>query len=171
MIFEKLASVSHLYSETCLDFLSQAQASLSSSVLYSSASLGTGKLSTHQQLQEKAEDREIRKAFIGLSGKRKRHQDHFHIHGPDEDDDVSEVESYPQRVEEGWLEQNIGTLPEQDTNAVISQIDPIQSQSKAHSLPVVVGSALQRNSDGSAVAPKIYTKSEKQVPLFNKMYS
>ena len=73
-------------------------------MLYSSASLGTGNLSTHQHLQEKAEDREIKKAFIGLSGKRKRHQDHFHIHGPDEDDDASEVESPPQRLEEG-LEQ------------------------------------------------------------------
>ena len=147
---------------------SQAQASLSSSVLYSSASLGTGKLSTHQQLQEKAEDREIRKAFIGLSGKRKRHQDHFHVDGPDEDDDVSEVESHPRRLEK---EQSTGTMAEQDANAVISQIDPIQSQFKAHSLPVVVGSALQRNPDGSAVAPKIYTKSEKQVPVFNKMHS
>jgi ATP-dependent RNA helicase DHX37/DHR1 len=152
-----------------LTFISQAQASLSSSVLYSSASLGTGNLSTHQQLQEKAEDREIKKAFIGLSGKRKRHQDQFHIHGPDEDDDVSEVESPPQRLEEGWLEQKTGTLAEPDANA-ISQIEPIQSQSKAHSLPVVVGSALQRNPDGSAVAPKIYTKSEKQVPLFDKIF-
>ena len=137
-------------------------------MLYSSASLGTGKLSTHQQLQEKAEDREIRKAFIGLSGKRKRHQDHFHIHGPDEDDDVSEVESQPQKLEK---EQNTGTLAEQDANTVISQIDPIRSHSKAPSLPVVVGSALQRNPDGSVVAPKIYAKSEKQVPLFNKMHS
>lgn len=137
-------------------------------MLYSSASLGTGKLSTHQQLQEKAEDREIRKAFIGLSGKRKRHQDHFHIHGPDEDDDVSEVESQPQKLEK---EQNTGTLAEQDANTVISQIDPIRSHSKAPSLPVVVGSALQRNPDGSVVAPKIYAKSEKQVPFFNKMHS
>ena len=172
MIFEKLASVSCLCSATCPDFLSQAQASLSSSVLYSSASLGTGKLSTHQQLQEKVEDREIRNAFIGLSGKRKRHQDHFHIDGPDEDDDVSEVESHPQRLEEeGWLEQNTGTLAEQDTNAVVSQMDPFESRSKAHSLPVVVGSALQRNPDGSVVAPKIYAKSEKQVPLYIKMHS
>ena len=168
MIFEKIASVSHLCSATCLNFLSQTQASLSSSVLYSSASLGTGKLSTHQQLQEKAEDREVRKAFNGLSGKRKRHQDHFHIHGPDEDDDVSEAESHPQRLE---IEQNTGTLAEQDANAVISQIDPIQSQSKVPSLPVVLGSALQRNPDGSAVAPKIYAKSEKQVPHLNKMHS
>ena len=144
-----------------MTFFSQAQASFSSSVLYSSASLGTGKLSTHQQLQEKAEDREIRKAFIGLSGKRKRHQDQFHMDGPDEDDDVSEVEK----------EQNTGTLAEQDVDTVISKIDSIQSQSKTHSLPVVVGSALQRNPDGSALAPKIYTKSEKQVPLFNKMHS
>ena len=88
-----------------MTFFSQAQASLSSSVLYSSASLGTGKLSTHQQLQEKAEDREIKKAFIGLSGKRKRHQDHFHIDGPDEDDDVSDVENSPHKLEEGRLEQ------------------------------------------------------------------
>ena len=137
-------------------------------MLYSSASLGTGKLSTHQQLQEKAEDREIKKAFIGRSGKRKRHQDHFDIHGPDEDDDVSEIESTPQRLEEGWLKQNTGTL-EQDPNSVISQLDPIQSQSKAHSLPVVVGSALQKNPDGSAVAPKIYPKSEKKVPHFDKI--
>ena len=140
-------------------------------MLYSSASLGTGKLSTHQQLQEKAEDRDIRKAFIGLSGKRKRHQDHFHIHGPDEDDDVSEVESHPQKLEGGLLEQNAETLAEQVSNAVVSQVDPIQSQSKAHNLPVVVGSALQRNPDGSAVAPKIYAKSKKQVPFFNKMHS
>ena len=137
-------------------------------MLYSSASLGTGKLSTHQQLQEKAEDREIRKAFVGLTGKRKRHQDHFHIHGHDEDDDVSEAESHPQRLEE---EQSTGTFTEQDANAIISQTDPVQSQSKPRSLPVVVGSALQRNPDGSAVAPKIHAKSEKQVLLFNKMHS
>lgn len=138
-------------------------------MLYSSASLGTGKLSTHQQSQEKAEDQEIKKAFIGLSGKRKRHQDHFHIDGPDEDDDVSEVESLPQRLEEGWLEQNSGTLAEQDANAVVSPIESIQSQSKARSLPMVVGSALQKNPDGTAVTPKIYAKSEKQVPLFDKI--
>ena len=67
--------------------------------------MGTGKLSTHQQLQEKAEDREIKKAFIGLSGKRKRLQAYLHtIHGPDEDD-VSEVKQPPQKLEEGWLEQ------------------------------------------------------------------
>lgn len=138
-------------------------------MLYSSASLGTGKISTHQKLQEKAEDREIKKAFIGLSGKRKRHQDHFHIHSPDEDDEVSEVESPPQRLEEVHFEQNTGTLTEQDANAVISQIESIQSQSNSHSLPVVVGSALQRNSDGSAVSPKIYAKSEKQVQLFDKI--
>ena len=59
-------------------------------MLYSSASLGTGKLSTHQQLQEKVEDQEIKKAFIGLSGKRKRHQDHFHIYDPDEESDIEE---------------------------------------------------------------------------------
>jgi ATP-dependent RNA helicase DHX37/DHR1 len=138
---------------------------LSSSVLHSSASLGTGKLSTHQELQEKAEDRDIRKALNGLSGKRKRHQDHFLIHAPDEDDDVSEVESHPEKE---WLEQNAGTSAEQDTNVVIPPIDSIQSRSKAHSLPVLVGNALQRNPDGSTIAPKVRAKSEKKVPFLIK---
>lgn len=138
-------------------------------MLHSSASLGTGKLSTYQELQDKAEDRDIRKALNGLSGKRKRHQDHFLIHAPDEDDDVSEVESHPEKE---WLEQNAGTSAEQDaTNVVIPPTDSIQFRSEAHSLPVVVGSALQRNPDGSTIAPQIRAKSEKQVPLFNKMRS
>lgn len=131
-------------------------------MLHSSALLGSGKLSTHQELQERAEDRDIRKALSGQSGKRKRHQDHFHIHGPNEDDDISEVESHPEILEKEFLEQT-GTLA---PNIVIPPIAPIQS--KAHNLPVMVGSALQRNSDGSAIAPKIRAKSEKQVPLFNK---
>lgn len=171
MIFEKLASVSHLRSVLCfaLTFLSQTQASLPSSVLHSSASLGTGKLSTHQELQEKAEDLNIRKALSGLSSKRKRHQGHFHIDGPDEDDDVSEVESQPERLEKEWISQNTGTLTEQNANVVISPTNPTQSQSKAHTVPVV-GSALQRNPDGSTVAPKIRPKSEKQVHFFNEIY-
>ena len=136
-------------------------------MLHSSASLGTGKLFTHQELAEKAEDLDIRKALTGLSGKRKRHQDHFRIHGPDED--TSEVESYPERDI-----QNTGTLVEQieqDTNVAILPIDSIRSPSKAHTLPAVVGSALQRNPDGSTVAPKIRAKSGKQVCFFNGMYS
>ena len=140
-------------------------------MLHSSASLGTGKLFTHQELQERAEDRDIRKALSGLSGKRKRHQDHFHIHDPDEDNDVSDVESRPEILEKEWLEQNAGTSAEQDAIVVTPPIDSAQSQSKAQSLPVVVGSALQRNPDGSTVTPKVRPKSEKQVPLFNKIHS
>lgn len=133
-------------------------------MLHTSASLGTGKLSTHQELQEKAEERDIRKALTGLSGKRKRHHNHFRIHGPDEDDDLSQVESHPERLKKESLLQN---TVEQDANVVILPTYPIQSQSKAHMLPMV-GSALQRNSDGNAVAPKIRAKSVKQVHLFNK---
>jgi ATP-dependent RNA helicase DHX37/DHR1 len=136
-------------------------------MLHSSASLGTGKLSTHQELREKAENRDIRKALTSLSGKRKRHRDHFHIDGPDEDHDLSEVESHPGRLKGEWLLQNTEAA-EQDTNVVIPPIDSIQSKFKSYTLPAV-GSALQRNPDGTAVAPKVRVKSQKQVYLVNKM--
>jgi ATP-dependent RNA helicase DHX37/DHR1 len=55
--------------------------------LQSSSTLGTGRAYTHQERLDKAEDKEVRKALDGRSGKRKRHNDQFVVEEPDTDDD------------------------------------------------------------------------------------
>ncbi|KAF8158281.1 P-loop containing nucleoside triphosphate hydrolase protein [Crassisporium funariophilum] len=143
--------------------LIQTQASLPSSLLQSSATLGTGKLSTHQELQEKAEDRDVRKAFAGQAGKRKRHQDAFPIHHAEEELDSEDgnllggsSRNTPTRIAQDSLERSITVV---DSSTQHSSMPPNSSQNAS-----TVGGALHRNPDGSVAAPKVRVRSKgKQV--------
>ncbi|CAE6383906.1 unnamed protein product [Rhizoctonia solani] len=72
--------------------LAASQSDLSTSLnLASSASLGTGKLVSHAERQDKSEDLAVRKAFDGGSGRRKRRRLDPTIHG-DEDESESDMD-------------------------------------------------------------------------------
>lgn len=126
LIFEKLA---------------QSQAVLPSSLLQSSSMLGTGKTLTHQELQDRSEDKEVRKALDGRSGKRKRHEDKFAVHGLDTEDSQDDEILAAETV----------TRPSHPQVIFDSAIPPPKNESE----PSAVGSALKRKSDGSVVMPKI----------------
>ncbi|KAJ7044117.1 P-loop containing nucleoside triphosphate hydrolase protein [Mycena alexandri] len=124
LIFEKLA---------------QSQATLPSSLqLQSSATLGTGKSTTHRDRLDKLEDKETRRALDGRTGKRKRQDDSYAVIGAEEssDDEINREDS-------------------------ALQISGPSSKPPTLSAPAGVGSALQRNPDGSVVAPKIVPRNKK----------
>ncbi|TFK40653.1 P-loop containing nucleoside triphosphate hydrolase protein [Crucibulum laeve] len=140
LIFEKLA---------------QSQASLSSALLQSSSTLGTGKLATHLELQERQEDKEVRKVLEGRLGKRKRYGDGdmYDITGPDGESEDEDMLS-------DFGEKGAAPSPEKRSAARSKEVIVIDSTTMAVGEPVkttisAVGSALQRNADGTVVAPKI----------------
>ncbi|KIK69520.1 hypothetical protein GYMLUDRAFT_33890 [Collybiopsis luxurians FD-317 M1] len=113
--------------------LSQSQAQLPSSIHFqSSSTLGTGKPTTHQERLDKLEDKQVRRALDGRSGKRKRHDGLFEVVEADTDDDQDDLDS----IAEPSVE--LSEPPPQ----------PIAPQP-------VVGGALARNPDGTVVAPKV----------------
>ncbi|KAF7365220.1 putative ATP-dependent RNA helicase PB1A10.06c [Mycena venus] len=126
-----------------LEKLAQSQAALPTTLhLQSSATLGTGKVTTHRDRLDKLEDKEIRRALDGRAGKRRRQDDSYAVTGPDEDMDEDESNS-------------------EDDAPSPMQIGGPSKPAPAVSAPPAVGSALQRNPDGSSVAPKIVAKSKK----------
>ncbi|KAJ3747262.1 P-loop containing nucleoside triphosphate hydrolase protein [Lentinula detonsa] len=115
--------------------LSQSQAKLPSNIHFqSSATLGTGRVITHQDQSDKQEDKEIRRAIESSLGKRKRHDGFYDVVEVDTDDEEDE-EDYNA---EGIVEPASQPLAPQPT----------------------IGSALARHPDGAVVAPKIRPKSK-----------
>ncbi|KAF8917814.1 P-loop containing nucleoside triphosphate hydrolase protein [Mucidula mucida] len=122
-----------------LQKLSQTQAHIPDSLqLQSSSTLGTGRVSTHRERLDKLEDKDVRKALAGRSGKRKRN-DNYEVSLAEEDSDGSESDVAMRRSSS----RSKSPIASKDTH-------PVESTSSA-----VVGSALQRNPDGTAVAPRI----------------
>lgn len=116
----------------------------------------------HSERFEKDEDSQIRQAMLGRVGKRKRHSGIMGMIDladdlDDEDEGLSgsepETEGAPQRTQARPLvkdEQiNVIDLPETDNPPI----------------PVVVGSALRRNEDGTISAPIVRNKSKKVYKL------
>ena len=135
---------------------SQSQAQLPTTLhLQSSSTLGTGKVSTNKARLDKLEDKETRRAIDGRAGKRKRNPDKFNILRADDDDDDDEDED----IETGGTERitaqaTTGTQESvvMDSEPSASTVQPMASGSSA------VGSALQRNPDGSVAATRIAKK-------------
>ncbi|KAF5369365.1 hypothetical protein D9758_002690 [Tetrapyrgos nigripes] len=115
--------------------LSQSQAQIPSSLhLQSSSTLGTGKAFTHQEKLDKLEDKEVKHAL----GKRKRGAEVYDIVDADSD-------------EEDEFEQSLDFY---------GTSEPSDKKADAAATSVSVGSALQRNPDGSVPAPKFKQKSQ-----------
>lgn len=141
-----------------LEKLSQSQAQISNTLhLQSSSTLGTGRVSTHRERLDKLEDIEVRKALDGRVGKRKRN-DEYPVRNADEDDG-DDTELYFERASplevEGDSEAKITHIVHAEASA-----QPTASTSTA------VGSALQRNPDGTVVAPRIRPKRQKTKSTF-----
>ena len=104
----------------------------------------------------------MRKTLLGQAGKRKRHQDKFDI-----------VEENDSEVDEDLEDAGPSThaIPQAqaglqtETQIVVSDPSPsFPAESSQQASQIQVGSALQRNPDGSIVQPKVRPKSKgKQV--------
>ncbi|KAK0187982.1 P-loop containing nucleoside triphosphate hydrolase protein [Armillaria mellea] len=141
-----------------LEKLSQSQAQISNTLhLQSSSTLGTGRVSTHRERLDKLEDIEVRKALDGRVGKRKRN-DEYPVRNADEDDE-DDAELYFERA--SLLE------VEEDSEAKITHIVHAEASGQpTASTSTAVGSALQRNPDGTVVAPRIRPKRQKTKSTF-----
>ncbi|KZT73805.1 P-loop containing nucleoside triphosphate hydrolase protein [Daedalea quercina L-15889] len=145
------------------DRLSKSQAQLSAALqLQSSATLGTGKASTHKDILDKQEDKGVRRAMDGATRKGKRGRGkpvNVPAYGSDETESDDEVgvlnDGEPNEDTQG----DVGTSRENPVVIVDTGFSTTQSLSpEERSAPASVaqvGSALKRNADGSVVAPKI----------------
>ncbi|TFK74875.1 P-loop containing nucleoside triphosphate hydrolase protein [Pluteus cervinus] len=124
-----------------LEKLSQSQAEISSLNLNSSSTLGTGRASTHKEQHDKQEDKEVRRALAGVSGRRKR-QTGFSVVDveSDEEDHQTDIGLYE-------LSGKALSPPE--------SAKELKPEAKKPHVPPEVGSALQRNPDGSLAAPTL----------------
>ncbi|KAF7982902.1 hypothetical protein HWV62_25164 [Athelia sp. TMB] len=138
--------------------LSQSQAQLPTTLhLQSSSTLGTGRPSTNRERLEKLDDKETRRAIDGRAGKRKRGLERYDITSAGSGDDESDFEllgddtESPAHAEVTHQRGNVGEVIVVDGGMSMPP-RPVAAK------PAGVGSALQRNSDGSVVAPRISTK-------------
>ncbi|KAG6896275.1 hypothetical protein C0992_009398 [Termitomyces sp. T32_za158] len=139
--------------------LAQTQAEIPSSLhLQTSSSLGTGKVSTHQERQERLEDRQVRRALDVHLGKRKRKGDAYTVIDPKAESTDSEEESTPDGREE------METFPSAEgidkSEAILTKASTATVIEASARLPApppcdTVGSALKRNPDGTVMAPKV----------------
>lgn len=123
---------------------------MSSAILQSSSTLGTGKLSTFEERQEKAEDALVRKSLAGQAGKRKRHQDVYTVEDVSSDDGDNDKDIRPKkqtRLDVEGIEDNSSN----DIMVVDAPLNPPPKKASESS----VGSALHRNADGSIAMPKV----------------
>ncbi|TFY66717.1 hypothetical protein EVG20_g4366 [Dentipellis fragilis] len=140
--------------------LAKSQADLPTSLhLHSSSTLGTGRALTNQALLDKYEDKEVRRAMEGRSGKRRRGDrfDGVNDAESDEEDAILDKAAAMEVDVEDGNEQEEGLTRDKPVVVVDSSFS---APSEPKVLPSV-GSALQRNADGSVVAPRIIRKKEK----------
>jgi ATP-dependent RNA helicase DHX37/DHR1 len=131
--------------------------------LQSSSTLGTGKVSTNKERLERLEDKEVRRVMDGRTGKRKRNTDNYAVFAADDGDDGDEdmpIAMHNEGMTGAGPPEDLEMLAV-DTEAITpATIQPVPSTS------LDIGSALQRNPDGTVVAPKVRkrTKSHKASP-------
>ncbi|KAF9816936.1 hypothetical protein IEO21_03810 [Rhodonia placenta] len=136
----------------------------------SSATLGTGKASTHQEALDRLEDKEVRRVIDGRAarGKRKRQQLPFsQVEDSDDAEDEDEligmdVDGEPEhapREQEGYSRANPVVVVDSGFSTTTLLPEPLE-----HSGPkvTIIGGALKRHEDGSVVAPKTVKRKPKR---------
>lgn len=146
---------------------SKSQAELSSTLqLHSSSALGTGKPQTHQDRLDQAEDKDVRRAMGHTQPTGKRRKRNGGFTGVADDDDGSEEDIALNEGSTSYMA--VDDVPDmkegssKDRPVVIvdsAVIAPVAEQ--ADKSGGTVGSALQRNADGTVVAPRILKKKGK----------
>lgn len=150
-----------------MTFLRQTQAEIPSSLhLQTSSSLGTGKVSTHQERLERLEDRHVRRALDVNLGKRKRRGDTYTVIDPNLEGTDSEEESLPdgrKNTKTSSSKEEIKDSEALPTRRSIATVIDVSTVPPAPLTCDAVGSALKRNPDGTVMAPKVRQKSKGKV--------
>ena len=134
---------------------------MSSAVLQSSSTLGTGRLSTFEERQEKAEDALLRKTMAGQAGKRKRHQDVYAVHHHEDVDIDNDNEEEDMRPRKLGKRQPADPAEEKPEDAIMVVEAPPNPPPKKEAAASAIGSALHRNADGTIASPKVRLKPPK----------
>ncbi|KAI0768467.1 P-loop containing nucleoside triphosphate hydrolase protein [Trametes elegans] len=142
--------------------------------LQSSATLGTGKASTHRNRLEKEEDLEVKRAMDGRANKGKRRRLNEPLIPLIGDSDDSDVDLKDTKMDVGARSDSVHE--DEDVQEGMSRSKPVvivdsgfsttvQSPETDHPAPapsnIAVGSALRHNPDGTVVAPKISKRTPK----------
>ena len=153
---------------TFLSALSKSQAQLPTALqLHSSATLGTGKVTTHRERLEKEEHNETRRAVDGKSGhkKRKRTSNVYHGAASESSDDDLDI-----ALESGPSIASQAPVPDRElgksraTPVVIVDSGFSTAQQNSDPAPTAnisyIGSALKKTPDGSVVPPRTVKKKD-----------
>lgn len=144
---------------------SKSQAELPSTLqLQSSSALGTGKPQTHQDRLDKSEDKDVRRAMghTQLTGKHRKRNAGFTGVADDnesEEDLALNEDSTSRMVIDELPDVKEGSSKERPVVIVDSAVTTPAEQTAQSS--TAVGSALQRNADGSVVTPRILKRKDK----------
>ncbi len=136
-----------------------------STQLQSSSTLGAGRTLTTQERLEETEDKEVRRAIYS----RQRRGGHFADTA--ESDRGEEVLDNAQDVysERDSIQDSEGTSP-RDQVAVVDSVSTTATRKRDVPADVVVGSALQRNADGSIVKPRTMRRRSTGVCLVSSSF-
>ncbi|KAI0670084.1 P-loop containing nucleoside triphosphate hydrolase protein [Trametes maxima] len=144
--------------------------------LQSSATLGTGKPSTHLHRLEKEEDLDTKRTLDGRAGKGKRRRGLDILIPPAPDSEDSDEDAYGARMDVDQHEPS-GQELEENVQEGMSRLRPVvivdsgfstavQTSEVEDPMPIspsaTIGSALRRNANGSVVTPKITKKQPKR---------
>ena len=150
--------------------ISKSQAQLSAALqLQSSATLGTGKASTHKDILDKQEDKEVRRAIDGTARHGKRGRGKTSVAQTYDDESGSEAEDDVLGDARPNGSHEDGEVGSSRANPVVivdagfstATLPPEDDHVSAASSVPQVGSALKRNADGSVVAPKVAKRKPK----------
>ena len=122
--------------------------------------LGSRKILTHQELLDKQEDKAVKDAITGRTSK-KRKRNPYAVYDAEQDEDEDE------ELERDISDHEMDSISPQRTAKQLTEPTVTMDLSGVHAKPekgpIVVGSALQRNPDGSIVQPKMRPMKKKQV--------
>jgi ATP-dependent RNA helicase DHX37/DHR1 len=141
----------------------KSQNGVDSALLQSSSMLGTGKPLTHQQRFEKDEDSQVRQAMLGRVGKRRRHSEVMDMMDSaddkdDKDEGLSDSDAETDDEPKGAVTR---TSVEDEQMEVVNIQEAKKPPIPVVNMPVVIGSALRRNEDGTIAASAVRKRSKK----------
>jgi ATP-dependent RNA helicase DHX37/DHR1 len=144
---------------------SVSQSELPSSIkLGSSATLGTGRITSHAERLEKSENLVVRKAFDGAASRRKRRRLDLDAHGrsEDEDKDENEYDNYEDRSISG-----------DDTDSSGTKKNPFASKQETTpaSVPLVPTKPMLGSALLNGAPPRVILRKQKSNSVSRKLVS
>ncbi|KAF8895535.1 P-loop containing nucleoside triphosphate hydrolase protein [Infundibulicybe gibba] len=135
--------------------LSQSQAELPTTLhLHSSSTLGTGRVTDHHERRAREEDKEVRRALDGRNNKRKRQDDSFAVTIPDDED---ESDDGAMSLKQAHFRENKEEMSAQEDEPSTTPGNALLDKKSS------IGSALQKNLNGTAMVTKMATKKQKSL--------